>query len=192
MGPPSRTCRGILSREGRLEGNSLAGRPGARFLPDHTRPSLLVSYALDWHGAGWQYLMTIDKLLRTFWAQFGWGHVELLGYKPYRLFALLSLLGIFGAGTWFVRRLLRKRQLPWDIIALFAVLMLGIWAGTLSRGAIYLGITRLYLPVARNAYPAIIPTVTLLSIGWLELLTLPSFLPSWRKYHPQSPSLSGS
>jgi hypothetical protein len=158
---------------------------GARFLPDHTRPSALVSYALDWQGAGWQYLMTIDRLLRTFWAQFGWGHVELLGYKPYRLFVLLSLLGIFGAGTWFVRRLLRKQQFPWDIIALFAILMVGTWAGTVSRGAIYLGVTRLYLPVARYAYPAIIPTVTLLSIGWLELLTLPNRLPSWRKYHPQ-------
>ena len=158
---------------------------GARFLPDHIRPSVLVSYALDWRGAGWQYRLTLDRLLRTFWAQFGWGHVELLGNKPYRPFLILSLLGIIGALFWLVRRLIIKQELPWDAIVIFATLLVGTWAGAMSRGAIYLGVTRLYIPVARYAYPAIIPTITLLSIGWRELLSVPLRLPSWRKYTPQ-------
>jgi len=160
---------------------------GARILPDQSRPSLLVSYALDWHGAGWNYRLSLERLLRTFWATFGWGHVYLLGHKPYRWLAIVSILGIIGAVIWFTRRLIWSREkIQWDIIALFGLLLIGSWGSTLTRAAVFLGTLRLYLPVARYAYPAIIPTVTLLWLGWLEL-----FKPFGKRINPirHSPSM---
>ena len=40
------------------------------------------------------------------------------------------------------------------------------------RGAIHLSLLQLFIPVARYAYPAIIPTILLLAFGWLECLSL--------------------
>ena len=143
---------------------------GARILPDQSRPSLLVSYILDWQGAGWSYRLSLERIMRTFWAAFGWGHVYLLGSKPYRWLAIVSIFGVIGAVIWFTRRLIWARdKIQWDIIALFGLLLVGSWGSTLTRAAVFLGNLRLYLPVARYAYPAIIPTVTLLWLGWLEL-----------------------
>jgi hypothetical protein len=154
---------------------------GSRFLPDHTRPSALLSYALDWRGAGWQYLLTLDRLHQTFWGKFGWGHVSLLSAWPYTLFLILTLAGVLGSILWLVRRIASKSAVPWDALLLFGILLVGTWVGTISRGAIYLGITRLYIPVARYAYPAIIPTVTLLAAGWLEWLSLRKPWTAWKE-----------
>jgi len=144
---------------------------GATILPDQSRPSLLVSYALDWHGAGWNYRLSLERLLHTFWATFGWGHVYLLGHKPYRWLAIVSFLGIIGSAIWFTRRLIWARgKIQWDIIALFGLLLVGSWGSTLTRAAVFLGHPRLYIPVARYAYPAIIPTITVLCLGWMEIL----------------------
>jgi hypothetical protein len=88
---------------------------------------------------------------------------------------------VLGSILWLVRRIASKSAVPWDALLLFGILLVGTWVGTISRGAIYLGITRLYIPVARYAYPAIIPTVTLLAAGWLEWLSLRKPWTAWKE-----------
>jgi hypothetical protein len=146
---------------------------GARFLPDQTRPSSILAYLVDWQGVTWHYRLTIERLLRTFWAKFGWAHISLMGSKPYQLLAVISAIGITGFVVWISRQLKKsKGKMPWNIMVILAFQMLIVWGGTISRGVIYLGNNRLYLPVARYAYTAIIPTMLILTLGWLELLNL--------------------
>lgn len=146
---------------------------GARFLPDHTRPSAILAYLLDWQGVGWHYRLTLERLVKTFWAMFGWAHIPLMGSKPYHILAAITIMGISGFIVWFVRQFIQQRgKLPWNIVVLLAFQMLVVWGGTISRGVVYLGNNRLYLPVARYAYTAIIPTMLIITLGWLELLNL--------------------
>jgi hypothetical protein len=160
---------------------------GAGLLPDESRPSLLISYAMDWQGAGWSYRLNLERLLRTFWATFGWGHVHLLGHHPYRWLAFATILGILGSGFWIGRRCASARNnLPWDLIFLFGLLLVGSWGSTLVRTAVFLGSLRLYIPVARYAYPAIIPTVSMLCLGWLELFRSIGKALNLRIYNPKT------
>ena len=104
--------------------------------------------------------------MRTFWAKFGWGNVPLVGSKPYRILAVVTVLGIVGA-NWAVWR--DRHVLQWEVFLLLFLAMFGIWITTIQRG---IGsIFGWYLiPVARYAYPAILPTVLVLNTGWLELI----------------------
>ncbi|HEX6303156.1 MAG TPA: hypothetical protein VFZ76_03135 [Anaerolineales bacterium] len=141
----------------------------ATALPDFSGPSFAMSYFLDWAGAQWHYVMAGGRLFRTFWGQFGWGQAPLLGHKPYRVLLIATLIGI--AGT--VIALWRRRKvLPWTIIFLLGVVMAVVWAATILRGLSHLSVTWFWIPVARYGYPAIIPTLLILSVGWLEVLRL--------------------
>jgi hypothetical protein len=72
--------------------------------------------------------------------------------------------------------------IPWDALALLAVVLLGSWGAAAVRGAIHLSLLQLFLPVARYAYPAIIPTLLVLAFGWLECLCLlGKRQPAWLK-----------
>jgi hypothetical protein len=140
---------------------------GARVLPDQSRLSMILYSVLDPSAAGWYYQAAGSRLLRTFWAKFGWGHVPLLGHKPYRWLFIISLIGFVGAslGLW------RKRHvLSGDVLGWLFLLTWGIWGAALARGSIYIPFERVFLPVARYAFPAIIPTVYFLTFGWLEVL----------------------
>lgn len=148
---------------------------GSRLLPDDTRPSLVLTTLLDWPGTGWFYRFSAETLLRSFWGKFGWGHVPLLGDKPYRPLAAFTLLGMLGAGLALARLSWQKNySLPWDALLFMGFLMAGVWIAALVRGAVYLPLLKLYLPVARYTYPAIIPTMLVLVSGWWELLGLPA------------------
>lgn len=144
---------------------------GALVLPDDSRPSLLLTYLLDWRGAGWFYRLTAERLLRTFWSQFGWGHVDLLGSRPYRWLGWITLLGALSASLWLAVHAWRRRsQFPWEAAFILGVLLLLAWGGAFVRGSLHLGVTRLYLPVARYAYAAVLPTIGLLALGWWQAL----------------------
>ena len=141
-----------------------ADKLGVKFIPDGGRPSLILYSLLDKSSAGWYYEYTFYRLARTFWAKFGWGHVSLLGHKPYRVLGVFTVLGLVGA----VIALWRKRRvLPWDILIFFAIVLLTVWGISWARGSIYLFLDP-YIPVARYAFPAIIPTMFVLNLGWLE------------------------
>jgi hypothetical protein len=59
--------------------------------------------------------------------------------------------------------------MPWDILIFFAIVLLMAWGITWVRGAIYLFYFP-FIPVARYAYPAVILTMYVLNLGWLECL----------------------
>ena len=147
-----------------------ADQIGSRILPDRTRPSMILTYLVDWNGASWHYRLTVERLLRTFWGQFGWGQINLIGHRPYRWLGVMTGVSVIGFLLWCVRHFShRSSRFSWEIALILAITLFGVWGGTVSRGVIYLGNNRLYLPVARYAYPAIVPTVMLLSLGYLEL-----------------------
>jgi hypothetical protein len=147
---------------------SWANKIGAKILPawPASLPSdWLVSF-LDWKGSGWYYRATVTNMLRTFWARFGWGNVPLLGSKPYLALAFVTLLGMVGS-VWAVWK--RRYVFPWEVILFLGLAMVGIWIPAFFRGIGSLfGWT--FIPVARYAYPAILPTVLVLNVGWLEIL----------------------
>jgi hypothetical protein len=137
-------------------------------MPDRIQPSFIGSFLLDWKGAGWAYKLTADRIFHTFWGTFGWGHVPIL-FIPFWLFLLLSILGLVGAIAWSIRRLREDRaSFPWEIIALLLLAILGAWGAAAVRGSIYLALPRLYIPVARYGFVAVIPTMLILVGGWFE------------------------
>jgi hypothetical protein len=129
---------------------------------------MLLYSLLDFEGTGWYYRAAGLRLFRTFWAKFGWGHVPLVGNRPYRPLALLTALGLIGNVFYLF---LQRKDVPKGDTLLWLVLLLwGVWGAALLRGVIYIHHERLFLPVARYALPAILPTVILLVSGWLGIM----------------------
>jgi hypothetical protein len=146
---------------------------GARILSGQGRPSMIVMALLDPDGSLWFYQASVDRLMRTFWGYFGWGHVPLRGSRTYLALAIITLVGLLGAAIWLVRRLLQKRwDLPWESMAVMGLLMAVLWMAAITRATVHIGVLQLYLPVARYAAPAIIPTTLTLSAGWLQIYDL--------------------
>ena len=158
---------------------SWANEIGAKIMPawPPSFPSDTLVSLLDWKGAGWYYQTTGANLLHTFWAKFGWGHVPLSGSKPYRALAVVTLLGMAGAG-WTIWQ--RKHSLPWDVLLLLGLALFGIWVPAIIRGIGSLFGWAL-IPVARYAYPVIIPTMLALNVGWLEVV---QYLERWTHSPP--------
>ncbi|MBU0673002.1 MAG: hypothetical protein KJ732_08260, partial [Candidatus Margulisbacteria bacterium] len=142
---------------------------GANLLPDNMRPSMLLYSLFDWRAAGWYYQLTSKVMLRTFWAQFGWGHVSLIGHKPYRILAGITLLGLLGAG-WYLWEY--RRHLPKAELLLLGLVVLSIWGGGMTRGMIYIFLPHVWIPGARYTYPSIVPVILTLAAGWLMVLRL--------------------
>ena len=72
----------------------------------------------------------------------------------------------------------------WGGFIFFALTLLGIWGPTFVRGVNYIFL-RPYFPVARYTYPAVILTMIVFCIGYLELARYAERglrLPSWGKY----------
>lgn len=150
-------------------------RVGVQLLPDYgsNRPSLAWYSLLDGPGSGWYYRLSVENLLQTFWGRFGWGHVRLLGGPAYPLLALLSGLGLVGAGLAAWRS---RRHLPWAALLVLGLALLGVWGLTLVRGSNYVLQPRaVFFPVARYMFPAILPTLLVLNAGWLALVRLPGW-----------------
>jgi hypothetical protein len=103
------------------------------------------------------------------WGIFGWGNVVFLGHKPYRIFLVFFLIGIVGALLWFWQK---KKVAPWDLVFFLGLVLFIIWGSAFMRGVSHLPADRLALPVARYAYPAIIPTMLIPAVGYLTLSRL--------------------
>ena len=170
-------------RNGSAEQAALRFRPwvdriGSRYIPENTLPSLFLTYLTDWQGVGWLYRWVSENLFRTFWGNFGWGHIPLMGNASYTILWIFSALAVIGVIIWLVIRIVKQKPrtlrslLPWEVVFLFAMVIGYFWCGAFVRGAPYLQVIRLYVPVARYAYPAIIPTGFLLTLGWVTLLGL--------------------
>ena len=150
--------------------------------PSYSTLSFTLYYLLDWQGTSWHYWAVGARLFRTFWGYFGWGNAPLLGHKPYRVLLAFTLLAFIGAGIYLYRH---RKSLLWAVIFILSLSLLGIWMGAFVRGVSLFATNRLWLPVARYAFPAIIPTILILSVGWLEILRLfERYLrfPGWAQY----------
>ena len=130
-------------------------------------PNLILSSLFDLENSGWYYKSTIRQLTSTFWAKFGWGHVTLTKFpfpRPYSILGIFTLTGIIG----FLPHLVYKRQkLSYDkkIITVFILSAFAIWTMSFFRGITSLE-GDVFIPGARYAFPAIIPTMTILHMGW--------------------------
>ena len=125
----------------------------------------LMTSISDLSGTQWYYKTTLSYLNQTFWARFGWGHVPILGKYTYDILAGITILGLLG-GVLFVWQ--ARKILPWAIVLIFFLAATIIWLQTILRGISSL-YGQLLFPSARYAYPAIIPTISLLCLGWYAL-----------------------
>ena len=139
----------------------------AQILPDSTRPNVILSGLTDPSGSWWLYRQAASNLSETFWARFGWGHVRLPLEALYNLLTVASLSGLAASAYFTVRRL---TEIWPRAILLFSITASVVWGAAFVRSAIYVFMPSPFLPAARYAYPAIIPTVILFSLGWSEII----------------------
>ncbi len=138
----------------------------------HRSPAQFLASILDWERTKWGYSYSAASLLQTFWARFGWGQVALPVGWYWVLGAVTALAGA-GVIIWGVR--LRRSGQPAGMsmgvrraIGLLGLAGLLVWANALLRFQPLRGTP--FIPGARYAYPAIIPTVLALASGWLALV----------------------
>jgi hypothetical protein len=130
----------------------------------HLSPTGLVDASLDLQNSAPLFRATISRLWHTFWGYFGWGHIALpaFTYPLLKWFTLLSL-AVAPFGLWNISR---SKPRAWALaLAFLGLTMLVIWGIVFLRGLPSL-FGEVYLPTARYAYPVIIPTMLLLTIGW--------------------------
>jgi len=147
--------------------------------------SLIVYTLVDWPSSGWFYRAVMERLFRTFWAKFAWGHVPLIGAKPYRILLFPALISIFGVAVAFWQRRKRLSEQPWDALFVLGVPLVLVWGMAFVRGGSYIFRGWGSFVVARYTYPVIIPTILIFATGWLvwlELVEKKLNLPSWGKY----------
>jgi hypothetical protein len=149
-------------------------RPWVRGWIDHQiaglipgRPSQIFVTLLDWKSSTAYFRAAFRQLFQTFWARFGWAHVPLIGHKPYRALGILTMIGLIGVpiGLW-----RRRRLVSWEIVLFFTSALVLVWGFALLRGNLSALGGDTLIPSARYAYPVIIPTVLILTFGWLEIL----------------------
>ena len=142
---------------------TLLARSGVRAT---IQPSLALAALLDWRAFEDYHSATAGRLLRTFWAEFGWADVSLPD-PWYPALTAVTLAGVAGAALALWRG---RRRLPWDVALLLGLALLAAWGAAWLRGVGEALSANPYIPVARYTYPAIIPTVLLLCVGWREFL----------------------
>jgi hypothetical protein len=133
------------------------------------RPALILASLLDWSMADWYFETTLRNLFHTFWGKFGWGHVPLVGFRPYSFLGLITLVGLVGAIFMLINN---KRRLPWELLFVFGFSLVFIWGAALVRGVDSILGGNIFIPSSRYAYPAIIPTIVLLVVGCYEVMRL--------------------
>lgn len=182
----------VLTDEGEaLEGGSLAGwsstnlirngsaetawpwvRPWAEerlggMMPWPHSLSLVLGSVMDWQRTGWVYRPVGLSLLKTFWARFGWAHVRVpRGW--YWGVGAATVLGWLGAMAATARRWAGACLLWRRAVVCLAVCGLVVWGSVVLRPHPLMG--NILLPVARYAFPVIIPTALALMGGWLAFV----------------------
>ena len=129
-------------------------------------PSLVLTSLSDWKGSEWYYKVTFGNLFRTFWAKFGWGHIFLVGQKPYRVLMAVTLLSVLGVIAAFWRL---KRAFSLELWVFMGIALTVVWGVAATRGIDSL-FGNVFIPGSRYAYPVIVLTLLLLCAGWREVL----------------------
>lgn len=137
----------------------------ASFLPQNTRPNMVIASFQDWEATSEFYRNTAYFLVQTFWARLGWSHVTLLLPVAYLALLWLTLFGLLGAGiAWFRAR----READHTLMLILLGIALLSWLSTLTRGVVTWGSAGGYLPAARHSFPVMVPTMSALLIGWKQ------------------------
>lgn len=159
-----------LIRNSSVEHSWPSLRPGvdawlAAILPDNVRSSTLLYSILDWRGTAWYFRATARNMLETFWGRFGWGHVRLMAPSLYDVLATAVAL----AGVGWALRGWRAGLRPSSSAGGFLLLaMILAWTLASLRGVIFIFAASAFIPGARYAYPAVLPTLVFLGLGWRE------------------------
>jgi hypothetical protein len=137
----------------------------AGMIPGHL--SQIFGTLLDWKSSTWYFRAAFRQLFQTFWAKFGWAHVPLLGHRPYRVLGVFTIAGLLGAvvGLW-----RRRRLISGETLVFFACALVLVWGFALMRGSTSIVEGSILVPSARYAYPVVIPTLLILTYGWVEIL----------------------
>ncbi len=134
--------------------------------PEWISWSAIVSSIQDMHGIGWYFWDAAERIFRTYWGQFAWGHV---GAQPIA-FWIAGLLTVIGAIGWLAKVALEPNvdSRLWCALAV-TILLVSVLA--LVRGVTNTleGPGPPYLPVARYLYPVAAPLTIALATGWLKL-----------------------
>lgn len=143
------------------------------------RLSTILAATLDWSPPLWYYQAAARQLVTTFWARFGWGNVPLIGFHPYAILGMITAAGLIG-GIFALGK--RGHSVYWEVVLFLGAALAVIWGAALMRGIGSVTYGPVFIPSARYAYPAIIPTVFFLTMGWNESLIFAGrFLPLSRK-----------
>jgi len=143
-----------------------------QFIPWPHSPTLFLASVLDWQRTGWVYRASGVSLLQSFWARFGWGHVG-LPQGWYWGLGVVTILGAIGLLVGLVRLWRSNHSLSVKrAVGLLAVVGLFVWGSTISRPhpVLLSQGNMVFIPIARYAFPAIIPTALALMGGWLALV----------------------
>ena len=178
-----------LARNGSFERPTLRLRPWveqaveeiigeAFFAP----PTVVFASLTDLRSSGEYYQSAAANLFRTFWAKFGWGQVSLLGRRPYLVLGLVTGVALVGAAFLVSDQLRKRLALPWEIYLFFGVSLIVIWGQALVRGAGSFDRNWIFIPAARYAYPVVIPTIAILTIGLYWWIRLPEKLFGLRRW----------
>jgi hypothetical protein len=104
--------------------------------------------------------------------------VRILGSQTFWVIGFVILAGIVGAAGYLWRR---RKNLPWGILIFLGSSVAAIWGAALLRGISSI-LGSIYIPTARYAFPAMIPTMLILCVGWYEIVC---FLQSKFKINPK-------
>lgn len=124
----------------------------------------------DWQGSSWYYHDEFQTLFQTFWGRAARDKAGLLaGPLSYNFLEIITLISLPGLliFIWHKRKLL-----PWAVLFVMGVEMMGIWGLVLARGGGTLYFQDPVYTWARYAFPATIPVAILLCVGWWEGLCL--------------------
>lgn len=154
-------------------------RIGASLLPDGILPTLSLNAVLDWSGTRHVMRLMGWHQLRTFWATFGWGHVNLEWPSVYIVLLWITLLGFMGS----VGLVIHYRCAAiWDQVWIVASATLFVLLAYWSRAIAYYEPGDFYFAPARHIFPAIIPILTIICFGLLGVEKFLAFLA--RKFFP--------
>ena len=122
---------------------------------------------LDLEGVGWFYRQSLEVIFRTFWGQFGWAHVPLMGKWTYNVllaFTIIAFCGIIG-------QLFRLSQVKWKLVLFITLNIVLQFVMVLLRGAGSWE-SRFLFPAARYFFPSFLPLSVSLLVGWMNLVQI--------------------
>jgi hypothetical protein len=129
----------------------------------------LIPALQDGPGAGYIFRNAGKNLFQSFWARFGWNQVQ-VPYPVYQVLLAATLIAGIGFAAW----AWQNRALAGNPAAISAVWLIGLgaflWLSAWLRVGIPFWSEQPFVPSARYAYPAIIPTSFLFAFGWKTLI----------------------